>query len=325
MSKEMPFNTMSAAAAHREPTAQSLLNQLTLARARALARAGLYRAAEQLLYAPGKEANSAPEALDLRARILAQQGRFDEAEKLWAQASALEPANAAYVNALRRVNKRQRHPALRRATVLTLVLCLSAVALVFALRRFRAQTGAQPPQEAATQAGKINEPTPSEASGRRQESSPPASVSPDWQALAVDLDVAGTTQSKDTNGVLIEFDEGLFARGTILKPVARERLAQLGSKLKSRADNISIEIIGLTDDLPLPFNSRYKDNIVLGMERARVVYDYLRNSAGLGSQTLTIGSLGEQTEDGSKITLAGRAKRRTVIFRINPRRALPKT
>jgi flagellar motor protein MotB len=209
--------------------------------------------------------------------------------------------------------------------VLPLVLCLSIVALVFALRRFRPQPAQPPPPEAATQAGKINEPTPPETSERRQESSSPASGIPDWQALAVDLDVAGTTQSKDTNAVLVEFNEGLFARGTILKPDARERLAQLGSKLKSRADNISIEIIGLTDDLPVPFNSRYKDNIVLGMERARVVYDYLRNSAGLGSQTLTIGSLGEQTVDGSKITPARRAKRRTVIFRINTRRELPKT
>lgn len=61
------------------------------------------------------------------------------------------------------------------------------------------------------------------------------------------------------------------------------------------------------------------------MERARVVYDYLRNSAGLGGQTLIIGSLGEQTGDGSKITPAGRAKRRSVIFRSNTRRELPKT
>lgn len=318
MSEGTSLTTDGARTHAKEGAASALLRQLTLSRAREMARAGRYREAEQLLAAPDAGADSAPESLDLRARICAQEGRFAEAEKLWTRACQLEPANAAYSNALRRAAALRHHP-LRRRIVVPLIICFSIVAVVFAVRRFRTQP-AQIPQEALARGTDAQRLAQAETLGGQPQQAPASNPTASAAGLEVRLDVAGTTQEKTSDALLVRFDEGLFARGTALKADARERLAQLGLQLKPYSDAVTIEIIGLTDDLPVPRNSRYKDNIVLGMERARVIYDYLRTSAGLGEQTMVIGSLGERQASGSDAEHGERARRRTVLLRINARR-----
>lgn len=90
----------------------SLLYQLVLAQATHLARAGYYAEAEQLLAEhsveeiPGAYPAILP-TLDLRARICAQQERFDEAEHYWKQALELDSMNKDARAGLRRIKERR--------------------------------------------------------------------------------------------------------------------------------------------------------------------------------------------------------------------------
>jgi thioredoxin-like negative regulator of GroEL len=90
-----------------------LLNQVVLAQAADLARAGHHAAAEGLLRDRLQEAaeDSASAAVyDLLARICTQRGRFEEAEALWKQAQQIAASSEAYGPALRRAARMKRSP-----------------------------------------------------------------------------------------------------------------------------------------------------------------------------------------------------------------------
>src|SRR5688572_6058823 len=82
------------------------LGQLLQARAVELARAGHYASAEALLAdMPDRDASAS--AVDLLARIRAQQGRLSEADSLWRQALRLDPGNDTFRAGLERVHALQ--------------------------------------------------------------------------------------------------------------------------------------------------------------------------------------------------------------------------
>lgn len=90
----------------RNSTFENLLIQLILAQATILARAGRYAEAEQLLTGLPDE-QEAPAALDLHARICAQQGRWSEAREHWERALQLDATNEAYAAGLLRLEAEQ--------------------------------------------------------------------------------------------------------------------------------------------------------------------------------------------------------------------------
>ena len=89
---------------------QRLLDEFVVSQATELARNGAYTQAESLLRSVTEQAQVSVSALDLQARILAQQGRIAEAETLWTRALKLEPDNTACQAALTRIRKLQQHP-----------------------------------------------------------------------------------------------------------------------------------------------------------------------------------------------------------------------
>ena len=105
-------------------------DQANLAEVRALARRGRYNEALNLLveaYSRGECTEA--EALDLKARICAQQGLFLQAEACWRKAQQLDAENIAYADALAALRRGQRPMAVwvrawGWATVLVLVLAL---------------------------------------------------------------------------------------------------------------------------------------------------------------------------------------------------------
>lgn len=107
-----------------------LLRHVALAQATDLARAGRYEPAESILAEWTHRQEPLPAALDLLARIRAQQGRLAEAEAYWTRALQLDPGNAAYAAGLRRIAHLQRSP-LRR-TPWPAVAALAAAGLVLA-------------------------------------------------------------------------------------------------------------------------------------------------------------------------------------------------
>jgi flagellar motor protein MotB len=298
-------------------TARSLLDQLTLARATELARAGRYAEAEEILSTGGDETDYAPAALDLLARMRAQQGHFAEAEKLWTRAAKLEPSNAAYPSALRRAAAASQQRSRRLAILIPLVACVIAGASVWMW--WQHSKNARRAQSYPTQPAPASS-TPGQQAAAPQ---PPAAPSDSEQSavppIGKEINVRGVTQMNMSGVLLVSFDDGLFDRGLRIKPDARERLKELGRQLKPYAATSAIEIVGMTDDLPVPRNSRYTDNASLEMERARAVYDFLRFTSGLEAQSFSIGSNGQRQKPSPNDTPANRARNRTVVLRISTR------
>lgn len=296
-----------------QKTLQSLLDQMTRARAAELARAGRYAEAEEVLSAGRDDASDGPETLDLLARIHAQQGRLAEAVKLWERASRLDPANPAYALCLRRASSARRGSG-RPLIVLSLVACgILCASLGYWWWRY-SQTS--PVAEAAQTQSAQTQPTVTTQPPAPSQVSEPAAAPP---PIANRIDVRGVTVTRAPDGLVLNFDDGLFRRGLTLMPGARERLRELGRQLEPYAANSSVRIVGMTDESPMPRHARYRDNVSLGMDRARLVYDFLRYTSGLDSHDFTIGSaVGPQTPTPSA-RAADRARNRTVVLHIGAR------
>lgn len=109
----------------------AMLRDLLMAEAARLARRGRWAEAEMAVGAVlALEPSGRAEALDLLARMWAQQGRSKDAAAAWTEALALEPGNAAYAGALRQVS---RSSALRARAWLVPLLGAAAVGLIVAL------------------------------------------------------------------------------------------------------------------------------------------------------------------------------------------------
>lgn len=91
--------------ASKKLSLEDLLKQLVLAQATDLARAGRYAEAERLLAENVRDQEMMPATLDLRARICAQQRRFQQAHVLWTHALQLDPKNDAYIAGLLRLRQ----------------------------------------------------------------------------------------------------------------------------------------------------------------------------------------------------------------------------
>ena len=115
--------------------------QIRLARATELAQSKRFLEAEAVLM-PNGELPKSPHELDLLARIAAQQGRFDEARRLWNTALQKEPENEIYKQCLARLTPARRISRLiarsldRLLPVLvwaTIALSIGALVFVFCL------------------------------------------------------------------------------------------------------------------------------------------------------------------------------------------------
>jgi nucleoid-associated protein YgaU len=107
--------------------ALGVLRQAVVARAAQLARRGRYPEAEQVLLGSTAGRDASPAALDLLARIRAQQGRFADAERLWSRATELDPANQTYAAGLRLAAGKRRgaaRPAVRWAVAAGVLVVL---------------------------------------------------------------------------------------------------------------------------------------------------------------------------------------------------------
>src|ERR1041384_549542 len=182
----------------RSETPSSALLTIALEPAAHLARAGEHGAALHLLTALGAENDSSPAALDLLARIHAQQGRYQQAESLWHRAVELAPTHDVYRKALERVRRIRTNRISRmfagpwfavgsRVTVVVAVLATAGVL------RLRTATREEPTGVAATDAAK-----------------PPSAA---WPS-EMERDLSGFSRRNEGNEIVFVPDSGLFASGS---------------------------------------------------------------------------------------------------------------
>lgn len=273
--------------------ARQALAAVRLARAAELAREGRLEAAASVAREAGA-ADGGPEALDLLARIRAQQGRLDDAEALWTELRRTVPDHAPAAAGLRRI------AALRTKRggghVLAVLAILIAAFLIFPAR--------------ITDTGERAD----RAVGRSPEPGPALAAAPALPAV----DVAGSVVSTETGTRVIRFPDGLFSRGSELRPGARETLVALGRQLAPIAATHALTVTGLADDRTLRPGAAWRDNVALGLARAAVALDALREHAPFPPEVVTLRAA---TEAPPGLDPSARRARRSVELRLAPRGA----
>jgi len=142
-------------------TLNECFDQIRFARAAELARSRRYLEAEGLL-APNGHASSNPKELDLLARIAAQQGRFDQARRLWEAAFRISPNNSDYERAIQRAEAAERSQQKRQKIVMIVLATLTVASLVLAayllFQAFRTPTKQKPTAEEKISGGAKQQP-----------------------------------------------------------------------------------------------------------------------------------------------------------------------
>jgi len=275
---------------------QATVRQLVLARAAALAREGHYRAAEELLSASATEGENAA-ALDLRARICAQQGRYSDATDFWLRAAQLDPANREYAAALRLLARSEgRSSWLYGVSKLLLggVLLLAAALIGIAVAGERGASTGKPPESGGEPVSALAAPTPP----------------------AISLEDAAIEVNRDGKELVVTFREGLFSKGARLTREGRAALASVARQLEPNGSQVLVRVVGYADDTSPPAGYLYGDNTGLGFERARVAAEGLRAAGKLPKESIVLESQGEGAPPYSNVTQEGRARNRTVVLRV---------
>ena len=128
------------------------------------------------------------------------------------------------------------------------------------------------------------------------------------------IQVPGTVVRRDGNTFVIIFEKGIFSRADQLSREAEGILKELGIQLGALGSMESITVIGCTDNAPVKSSSSFKDNRVLGMQRALAVVKFLRAQTSLPSELFQVLSPGVKAAPYPNDTAANRAKNRTVVI-----------
>ena len=279
--------------------APSLLEQIILARATTLARIGHYAAAESLLSELIHKQRPNALAIDLLARMRAQQGKLGDAESLWLRASALDGRVEDYKEALHRIEKMQSRPAW---FVFAPSLTFIAVVIVCVL------TGAVGLNKYAAHPRDGNAQTEDVTQGHKS----PDPIQQQESLASLKLNVAGARVSRNETGVVVSFERGLFGPNAKLKPVAKSLLRALAEQLEPYIGQISLRIAGHTDNSPARFSGKLEDNVALGMARAMAVFDFFKEETKLPASMLSVSSAGEAQPPFPNDIYENRIRNRTV-------------
>ncbi|MHA2616632.1 MAG: OmpA family protein [bacterium JZ-2024 1] len=287
----------------------TLISEALLSRATSLARKGEYTAAVNLLKQLVDIDTENARALDLLARIHAQQGRFSEAEVFWKRALEVDPNNELYFAGLKRIAQMRSRP-LWAGVLLPMVAAFIAILLISLVAFVVRNQIVHLRELLLTEVARIKTAVESE-----DKTNVVTSVQSLLQ-LTIQLD--GVSVKTEQGRLAVLFDEGLFLSGARLKPEAKTLLSQLGKQLQPHASNISIRIVGHTDDIPVLRSGVYRDNAALGMARANAVADYISRVTGIPMSVFHLQSAGESQPPYPNDTLTNKLRNRTVVIYISP-------
>jgi len=135
-------------------------------------------------------------------------------------------------------------------------------------------------------------------------------------AKPVELGGKGLVVTAEGSEKVVVFESGVFVSGTKLSRGGEAMLSKVGRQLAPRAKNISITVVGCTDNLPVSGKKEYKDNQTLGLMRAAAALKVLQSSSGVPSSAFKTVSRGTEWSPFPNDTAASRARNRTVVLRI---------
>lgn len=303
------------------PAFERLLGQLAHARAATLARAGCYAQARAALAAGSSE--ESVERLDLTARIAAQQGQKEEARSQWQRVLALEPEHAGALAGLEWISGQRPSP--RKGWLYPILLSLGMVAglsLAFgALQRQTMEAQASLSRRLEESEERLTQRL--TALANRPSTVVPAPPSPAQQEgpslltqMRAALDDGSLAVHPSGDGLIVAIPNGLFRRGTVFRPDAKDQLVALAARLEPFVAAVRIEVLGSTDARPLPEGHRLQDNQVLALQRAVAAGRQLAPALHLPLSALSFGV----SPAGANGLAPNDVRNRTAVLRIRSAR-----
>jgi flagellar motor protein MotB len=263
-------------------------------------------------------------ALDLLARIHAQQGDLTAADACWARVERLDDAHAGAREGRRRI--RQIWAGTRNGTARGIGIGV-AVLLLVGTGAVAAQTLNQedPPADPGVAdeldrlAGELDALRSAEAAA---ESAPaaPAPVDPEvaLQEAREALDDPRWTTAIEGAAVAVTFNTSVFpGGGTELPESSRDLLAGVAAAVEG-LDGAAITVVGHTNDIPTGNGSRYEDNTELGLARALAAAEALAAAIDLPLHDISIATSGDDDPPYPNTTEADRLKNQTVTLLVTP-------
>lgn len=259
-----------------------------------------------------------PSAIQLRAKILAQQGRFSDAIAAWDEVleddGANEEARAGKARA-EALARRGSAVVWYRSSLVAGAFTLAAAVLVGLLLFRLAGSGATDPGNEP--AREVETAQAAEAAGDAAGSGsvPEAGTEGDLDGLARELStIAGVATESDGEGVSVFFEGGIFPSLSAEVPASMsEVLVEAASRLSAHPESIGVLAVGTYDDLGLPDGAPYPNNETLALARAHAVARFLQSASGLSpewfSYQVSAGTFSNATAD-------GRARNRAVVLRL---------
>lgn len=297
-----------------------------LANAAELARNGEYAEAEKVLRELGGRESGDPAVLDLLARIHAQRGELFDADECWALALRLDadfaPARAGRQRIAALVARRLRPGAGRVA----LIVALAAVAVVGAGVAGGLLTTERPGPDPTVLAELDDVQSSQRAQAERlddigerldQEVLRQQRVLDDLTAaLAGNPALAARV---DTGAVVVAFPTGVFSTGVRLSDSGSAALADLAVRLGPFVSDVSITVVGHTEDARVSRSSGYASNAELGLARATAAAERMSGAGGVPLSAFALSSSGAANSPFPNTTAEDRARNRTVTVVVRPR------
>lgn len=285
-----------------------LLRQVTLSRARELAKAAEYDTALVLLL----QMEQTTAALDLRARIELQRGRYNEAREIWNEVLEETPEHPGAKKGLRDVQRAASLKKVVRGFALgAVVLAMAGLAVLALAPSEDAPVVAKQPRQAASQTAPAAKPS-VPAPAPQQVAA--AATAPALPQLALP---EGVSVRLEDGAQIYSFDGGLFVEGTAFVPGGRERVTALGRALASYTDAYQIELIGHVDTMPAPVEKQFHGNTELALARANAVLGRIARTTKIPADAIGLRAVGGRV--GPHSAEQGDARNRTVDIRVSPR------
>ncbi|GAA1302563.1 OmpA family protein [Saccharothrix xinjiangensis] len=298
----------------------------SVARAADLARSGEFGEAEEVLRELGGRDSADPAVLDLLARIHAQRGELFDADECWALALRLDAGFAPARAGRRRIAALLARRLRPRTGRVLLAVAWVAVAVAGAGVAVGSRS-AEPPGPDPVVLAELDE------------------VQDDQRAQAERLDgiddrlgqtalrqqrvlddlltaLAGNpalTTGVESGAVVVAFPTGVFSAGVRFADDGGVALSDLARRLRPFAADVSITVVGHTEDAQVSGSTGYTTNAELGTARATLAAERMSEASGLPLTTFSLSSSGAANPPFSNATTEGRARNRTVTVVVSPR------
>lgn len=122
----------------------------------------------------------------------------------------------------------------------------------------------------------------------------------------------------DTGEVVVVFSNGVFRAGVQLSDTGEAALADLVRRLGPTVADVTITVVGHTEDAQVSGSSGYTTNAELGMARATTAAELMSTAGELPLSAFSLSSSGASAPPFPSTTPQNRAKNRTVTVVVRP-------